>query len=180
MANNTNNNQVQYRTRINQFIRVPQVRVILSDGSNGGIMNTADALKLAKDQGLDLIEINPKALPPVVRIADRGKMLYEEKKKIQEQKKSQQVQELKEITFRPATGEGDLGHKLVKAKEFLEKGNRVKLTIRFRGRELSHPNIGREKLEYCFQQLDGMILPNPQINMEGKFMSVVCSPIKNK
>src|SRR5208337_738003 len=95
----TNNNQVQYRQRINKYIRVPQIRVILADGSNGGIMNTVDALKLAQDQSLDLIEINPKAVPPVCRIADHGKLKYEEKKKLAEAKKNQQVQELKELTI---------------------------------------------------------------------------------
>jgi translation initiation factor IF-3 len=174
------NNQQQYRQRVNGYIRVPQVRVLLADGSNAGIMNTPDALKLAKDQGLDLIEINPKSAPPVCKIADRGKMLYEEKKKAQEQKKNQQVQELKEITFRPNTDIGDLEHKLVKAKEFLEEGNRTKLTVRFRGREVVHLNVGREKIEWILQRLDGMIAPNPQINMEGKFMSVVVSPTKKQ
>lgn len=174
----TNNNHTQYRVRINHFIRVPQIRVLLADGSNGGIMDTSVALKLAKDQGLDLVEINPKAAPPVCRIVDYGKMKYEEKKKAQDAKKNQQVQELKEITFRPNTDIGDLEHKLVKAKEFLEEGNRTKLTVRFRGREVVHLNVGREKIEWILQRLDGMIAPNPQINMEGKFMSVVVSPTK--
>jgi translation initiation factor IF-3 len=174
------NNQQQYRQRVNGNIRVPQVRVILSNGDNGGIMNTIDAIKLAKDENLDLVEINPRALPPVVRIINYGKMKYEEKKKAQEQKKNQQVQELKEITFRPNTDIGDLEHKLAKAKEFLEEGNRTKLTVRFRGREVVHLNVGREKIEWILQRLDGMIAANPQINMEGKFMSAVVSPTKNK
>jgi translation initiation factor IF-3 len=174
------NNQQQYRQRVNGNIRVPQVRVILSNGDNGGIMNTIDAIKLAKDENLDLVEINPRALPPVVRIINYGKMKYEEKKKAQDAKKNQQVQELKEITFRPNTDIGDLEHKLVKAKEFLEEGNRTKLTVRFRGREVVHLNVGREKIEWILQRLDGMIAPNPQINMEGKFMSVVVSPTKKQ
>jgi translation initiation factor IF-3 len=174
----TNNNHTQYRVRINHFIRVPQIRVLLADGSNGGIMDTSVALKLAKDQGLDLVEINPKAAPPVCRIVDYGKMKYEEKKKAQDAKKNQQVQELKEITFRPNTDIGDLEHKLVKAKEFLEEGNRTRFIIRFRGRELAHPNIGKEKLEYCVQQLNELIQPNPQISLDGKFMSMTVIPIK--
>jgi translation initiation factor IF-3 len=173
-------NQTQYRTRINQFIRVPQVRVLLADGSNGGIMNTFEALKLAKDQGLDLIEINPKSVPPVCKIADYGKMKYEDKKKLQNAKKNQQVQELKELTFRPNTDEGDLGHKLEKAKEFLTDGNKVKFTVRFRGREIVHANIGRDKLSWFLQQLDGLVAPNPQVNLEGKFMSMVVSPVRKQ
>ena len=172
------NNQQQYRQRVNGNIRVPQVRVILSNGDNGGIMNTIDAIKLAKDENLDLVEINPRALPPVVRIINYGKMKYEEKKKAQDAKKNQQVQELKEITFRPNTDIGDLEHKLVKAKEFLEEGNRTRFIIRFRGRELAHPNIGKEKLEYCVQQLNELIQPNPQISLDGKFMSMTVIPIK--
>src|SRR5580698_3178384 len=108
----TNNNQQQFRTRINHFIRVPQVRVILSNGENGGIMETRDALKLAQDENLDLVEINPKASPPVVRIVNFGKMKYEEKKKLQAEKKKQQVQELKELTFGVNIAEHDLNHKL--------------------------------------------------------------------
>jgi len=170
----------QYRQRINKYIRVPQIRVVLADGSNGGIMNTQDALKLAQDQSLDLIEINPKAIPPVCRIADHGKLKYEEKKKLQAAKKNQVNQELKELTFRPNTDEGDLTHKLAQAKGFIEDGDRVKFTIRFRGREIVHPNIGKEKLDWILKELGSSIAPNPQVNLEGKFMSMIVSPTKNK
>jgi translation initiation factor IF-3 len=177
---NNQQQQQQYRTRINHHIRVPQVQVILSDGKNGGIMGTREALKLAQDEGLDLIEINPKAVPPVCRIADFGKMKYEEKKKQQAAKKNQTVQELKELTFRPSTDENDLNHKLEQAKGFLEDGNRVKFTVRFRGREITHSNIGKEKLDFIVKELDGLIQPNPQISLEGKFMWLIVSPTKSK
>ena len=176
----SNNQQQQYRVRINQYIRVPQVRVILSNGDNGGIMNTYDALKLAKDEGLDLIEINPKALPPVVRIADHGKMKYEEKKKQNAAKKNQQIQELKELTFRPNTDENDLSHKVEQAKNFLQEGDRVKFTIRFRGREITHTNIGKDKLDWILKELDGMIQPNPPMSLEGKFLSMIVAPVKKQ
>jgi len=176
----TTNNQNQYRVRINKYIRVPQIRVVLEDGSNAGVMNTYEALKMAQDQGLDLVEINPKAVPPVCKIMDYGKYKYEEKKKAQLNKKNQQVQELKELTFRPNTDENDLGHKLAQAREFLAEGDRVKFTVRFRGREIVHANIGKEKLEWILNQLSGSIAPNPQINLEGKFMSMIVSPTKNK
>ena len=175
-----NNQQQQFRIRINQYIRVPQVRVILSNGENGGIMATYDALKLARDENLDLIEINPKAIPPVVRIADFGKMKYEEKKKQQAAKRNQVVQELKELTFRPNTDINDLNHKLDQAKEFLEEGNKVKFTIRFRGREITHSELGREKLEWLLQELQGLISDKPQISLEGKFMSMLVSPTKKQ
>ncbi len=175
----TNNNQSQYRVRVNQYIRVPQIRVIKEDGASE-VVNTKDALKLAQDQGLDLVEINPKALPPVCKIMDYGKYKYEEKKKAQVAKKNQQVQELKELTFRPNTDENDLSHKLEQAKGFLEEGNRVKFTIRFRGREIVHTNIGKDKLNWILKELGNSIAPNPQINLEGKFMSMIVSPTKNK
>jgi translation initiation factor IF-3 len=174
------NNQTQFRLRRNQQIRIPQVRLILSNGENGGIMQTKDALKLAQDEGLDLIEINPRATPPVCKIADYGKMLYEEKKKEKAARKNQTVQEMKEITFRPNTDENDLNHKLEQAKGFLADGDRVKFTVRFRGREITHSNLGKEKLEWILQQLQGLVADKPQISLEGKFMYMVVNPAKQK
>lgn len=175
----TNNNQQrEYRVRINQYIRVPQIRVILNDGSNAGIMNTYEALKLAKEQSLDLVEINPNAKPPVCKIMDYGKYKYEEKKKQSEAKKNQKIQDLKELTFRPNTDENDLTHKVEQAKQFLKDGDKVKFTIRFRGREVTHPEVAKTKLEWIFQQLTGLIQNPPPINMEGKFMSVIVAPAK--
>jgi translation initiation factor IF-3 len=176
----TNNNQSQHRTRINQYIRVPQVRVVYEDGTTGGVVATHEALKAARDAGLDLVEINPRAVPPVCKIMDYGKFKYEEKKKQQAAKKNQVIQELKELTFRPNTDENDLNHKLEQAKGFLTDGNRVKFTVRFRGREITHSNIGREKLEWILQQLQGLITDKSQISLEGKFMSVIVSPTKSK
>lgn len=172
------NNTTQYRVRINNYIRVPQVRVIMEDGTSPGILNTYEALKMAKDLNLDLIEINPKSIPPVCKIADYGKMKYEEKKKLSEAKKKQKEQELKEITFRPNTDLNDLNHKLVQAKGFLEDGDRVKFTIRFRGREVTHPQVGRDKLDWIVAQLVGLIAPAQSISLEGKLMSLIVSPVK--
>ncbi len=177
MQTNSNQNQ-QYRVRVNHQIRVPQVRVILEDGSSPGILNTYDALKMAKDLNLDMVEINPKALPPVVKLMNYGKFKYEEKKKQSEAKKNQKVQELKELIFRPNTDENDLLHKINQAKEFLANGNKVKFTVKFRGREITHSDLGKEKLEGILQQLDGVILSNPQISLEGKFMWMIVSPAK--
>lgn len=166
----------QYRIRINHQIRIPQVRVILSDGTSAGVMATRDALKLAQDQGLDLIEINPKSAPPVCKIVDYGKYKYEEKKKQSAAKKTQKVVELKEISFRPVTDENDLNHKLDAAKEFLGEGNKVKFTVKFRGREMAHPEIGRDKLEWVLQQLLDLTLSSTPIGMEGKAMSTIVTP----
>ena len=175
-----NNQQREFRIRINKFIRVPEIRVVSADGEMAGIMKTYDALKMAQDQGLDLVEISPKAVPPVCKIMDYGKFKYEEKKKLQAAKKNQQTQELKELTFRPNTDENDLNHKVAQAKEFLAEGDRVKFAVRFRGREIVHANIGREKLQWILKQLDGQVAPNPQVSLEGKIMSMIVSPTKNK
>lgn len=169
---------IQYRIRINNFIRVPQVRVIDNEGNSLGIMSTRDALKLALDQNLDLVEINPKAQPPVCKIIDYGKFKYEEKKKQSEIKKNQKSQELKEITFRPNTDENDLSHKLSSAKEFIAEGHKVKFTIRFRGREITHPQIAKDKIDWILTQLGATIMANPPVSMEGKFMFVIVSPAK--
>lgn len=173
-----NNNQQKIRT--NRQIRIPQIHVVGVDGYNLGIMNTYDALKMAQDQALDLVEINPRATPPVCKIMDYGKFKYDEKKKAQVAKKNQQNQELKELTFRPNTSENDLTHKVAQAKDFLNEGNKVKFTIRFRGREISHPQIGKDKLDWILTQLTGLITPAPQISLEGKFMTLIVSPTKQK
>lgn len=172
---NNNNNQ---RIRTNFQIRIPQIRVVGADGSNLGVMNTRDALKMAQDQALDLVEINPRATPPVCKIMDFGKYKYDEKKKIQAAKKNQVNQELKELTFRPNTDENDLAHKVEQAKQFVADGNKVKFTIRFRGREITHPDVGKAKLDWIIRQLGTAIAPNPQVNLEGKFMSMIVSPAK--
>lgn len=158
--------------RTNFRIRVPQVRVIGNDGAQIGVMATADALKLAQEQSLDLVEINPKTTPPVCKIIDFGKWKYEEKKKQSEARKNQKSSELKEITLRPKTEENDLSHKLASARTFLEEGNNVKLTVRFRGREVTHPQYGEERLKWLIERLKDISTSQSQITMEGKIMSV--------
>lgn len=172
-------NNYQSKIRVNFQIKVPQVRVVQSDGSALGIMPTRDALALAQEQGLDLVEINPKAMPPVCKIIDYGKYKYEEKKRISETRRKQKNQEIKELTFRPTTDENDLLHKLAFAKEFLSHGNKVKFTIRFRGREVTHPQVAKDKLSWIVAQLSGLILPHPEIFTEGKFMWMIIAPNKN-
>jgi translation initiation factor IF-3 len=168
----------QYKVRVNNYIKVPQVRVILSDGTSAGVMATRDALKMAIEQGLDLVEINPKSVPPVCKIIDYGKFKYDEKKKQAEAKKNHKIQELKEITFRPSTDENDLNHKLANARTFLLEGDKVKFTIRFRGREVVHPEEGRDRILWLLEQLKDVIATPPPISMEGKFMSIVVAPTK--
>lgn len=166
------------KIRLNNQIRVPQVRVLDAEGNNLGVLNTREALKLAQDQALDLVEINPRSIPPVCKILDYGKYKYDEKKKQQAAKQNQQNQDLKELTFRPNTDENDLGHKVEQAKQFLADGDKVKFTIRFRGREITHPQIGKDKLLWIQEQLSGLITPSPFVSLEGKFMMMIVTPIK--
>lgn len=170
------NNQNQNRTRINFQIRVPQVRVILEDGTSPGILSTRDALQMAQAANLDLVEINPRVNPPVCKILDYGKYKYDEKKKASAAKKSQKQTELKELTFRPNTDEHDLNIKLQMAKEFLKEGNKVKFVIKFRGREITHPQIGKDKLDWFLKELSDLISSTPQVSTEGKIMSMTVFP----
>ena len=173
---NSSNNQS--KVRVNFHIRATYVKVIDSNGDFLGEMTTKEAIKLAQDQNLDLIEISPNAIPPIVKIDDLGRFKYSEKKKQSEAKKNQKSQETKELTLRPVTEQHDLDVKVNQAKEFLKNNCKVKFTVRFKGREIALPHIGREKLECILKNLEGLITANPTISVEGKFMSVVVFPIK--
>ena len=166
----------EFRIRINNYIRVPQVKVVDADGSFLGVMETRDAQKLAQDQGLDLVEINPRATPPICKIIDYGKYKYQEKKKAAETKRNSKISELKELSLRPATDDNDLNHKLQLAKEFLTEGDKVKFIVKFRGREITHPQIGEQKLKWIVEQLSTLISGNTGISLEGKHMSITLSP----
>ncbi len=166
----------QNRVRTNNQIRVPQVRVILEDGTSLGILSTYDALKKAKELGLDLVEVNAKASPPVCKILDYGKFKYEEKKKAVAAKKNQKQVELKEITFRPNIDENDLNHKIAQAREFLLDSKKVQFTVRFAGREITHLDIGKEKLEMVIKSLSDIPVNISQTFLEGKKLSLTVSP----
>lgn len=139
--------------RINRAIRARQVRVIDEDGKQLGIFAIQDALDLAYDRDLDLVEVAPTARPPVCRLLDYGKYRYEQAKKEREARKSQKTSMLKEIRLRPKTDDHDLETKVRRAREFLLDGDKVKVTIRFRGRERSHPEIGQRILEHVLELL---------------------------
>ena len=130
--------------RSNNRISSPEVQVIGSDGNNLGILNTNEAISMAKEQGLDLIEISPNAKPPVCKIIDMGKFKYDAQKKENVAKKKQKIVALKEIKMRPVTETHDYEFKVKNAKKFIEKGDKVKFTIRFKGRELQHSHLGKE------------------------------------
>lgn len=164
------------QVRINHRIRVPEVRVVGPDGSNWGVLATDEALRRAQAEGFDLVEVNPKASPPVCKILDFGKFKYEEKKKQREAKKKQSVVEVKEVKLRPKTDEHDLHVKTRAARRFLESGNKVKFTCRFRGREITHPEVAYRQFEVMLKQLDDLANVEQRPTMEGRAMAVIISP----
>jgi translation initiation factor IF-3 len=131
---------------------------------------------MARERGLDLVEVNPKAAPPVCKIMDFGKFKYEEKKRSAEARKRQTLVEIKEIKLRPKTDEHDLNFKLKHALRFLEEGNKVKITCRFRGREITHPEMARRQLQYMIDQTKGHAVVELDARMEGRTMSLVLAP----
>lgn len=161
---------------MNHRIRATEVRVIADDGGMIGIMPVRQAVLMAQKEGLDLVEINPKGEPPVCKVMDYGKFKYEKKKRDREARKHQTVVELKEVKFRPNTDDHDIGVKTRKIREFLEDKNKVKLTLRFRGRELAHKEIGSELLKRVVESISELGVMIQQPRMEGRTMTVILSP----
>lgn len=169
---NNNNNKGQ---RINEMIRVREVRLIDEEGNQLGIVPTPEALRMAKDKGLDLVEVSPNANPPVCKILDYGKYRFEQEKKLRESKKNQKVLKLKEIRMQPKIGSGDLDTKAKHVQEFLDEGSKVKVTIRFRGRELAHTELGYDVLQEVLKRLTSAYVVEKAPAMDGKTMSMTIS-----
>jgi translation initiation factor IF-3 len=165
--------------RINENIRIPEIRVIDADGSPLGIIPTFQALEKARAVGLDLVEVSPTAAPPVCRIMDFGKYKYEIQKKQKVSKAKQHVIKIKEIKFHPKTGENDYNYRLVQAKEFLEKGYKVKATVVFRGREMAHIEYGSRWLKKMSEGLEGVGVAETNSVQEGRNVMVIFAPVKN-
>jgi translation initiation factor IF-3 len=161
--------------RINHRIRAQEVRVIY-EGEQLGVMPTHQALRLAEDKGLDLVEISPSASPPVCRIMDYGKFKYEEAKKKQQQKKSTSIFETKEIKFRPKTEEHDMDFKVKHIRRFLEEGHRVRLVVMFRGREMAHPQTGRAVLDRAVSRCADISSVEATPHLEGRAMAMLVAP----
>ena len=168
----TNNNK---GLRINEQIRVREIRLIDDEGNQKGIVPTIDALRMARDEDLDLVEVSPNANPPVCKILDFGKYRFEMEKKLRDSKKNQKVLKLKEIRMQPKIGPGDLDTKAKHVQEFLDEGNKVKITIRFRGRELAHTELGYGVLQEVLKRLTSAYVVDKPAAMEGKFMSMIIS-----
>ena len=163
--------------RSNNRISSPDVQVITSDGENLGVLHTNEAISMAKNQGLDLIEIAPNANPPVCKIMDMGKFKYDAQKKANLAKKKQKIISLKEIKMRPVTEVHDYEFKVKNAKKFIAKGDKVKFTIKFKGRELQHSNLGDELMKKIKTDMETLGKVELQPKFDGKQMIMIIQPI---
>ena len=166
--------------RINEEIRAREVRVVADDGEQLGIMSGRDALNLALERHMDLVEIAPNAKPPVCRIMDYGKYRYEQQKRDKEARKKQKSFDIKEVKLRPGIEDHDFDVKFKNAVRFLEDGDKVKITIMFRGRELSHPELGEVLLIKMAKQLEDLAIIERAAKLEGKNMIMIVSPKVSK
>ena len=174
-------NYFQRRTKprgpkANERIRSPQVQVISSDGRNLGTLSTQEAINMAKQEGLDLIEISPNANPPVCKIIDIGKYKYDLQKKANKAKKKQKVMNLKEIKLRPVTEIHDYNFKIKNAKKFITKGDKVKFTVKFKGREMQHTELGKNLMDRIIEETKDIAKIESKPKFEGRQMVMIIQP----
>ncbi|MGM0413291.1 MAG: translation initiation factor IF-3 [Pseudomonadota bacterium] len=170
----------QKKPRLNEGINVPQVRLVDAEGEQKGVVETREALALAEESGMDLVEVAPDADPPVCRIMDYGKYIFDQNKKRQAAKKKQKQTQIKEVKFRPGTDEGDYKVKLRNLTRFLEHGDKAKVTLRFRGREMAHQDLGKQLLERVAADLEEIGTVEQMPKMEGRQMVMVIAPRKKQ
>jgi translation initiation factor IF-3 len=163
---------------VNDRIRCPEIRLIGAEGENLGVLSPIRAMELAEQAGLDLVEISPTAEPPVCKIMDFGKYKYETQKREAEARKKQKIIEIKEVKFRPNTDTHDYEVKMRSVSKFLENGDKVKVTLRFRGREMAHQNLGRELLERVATDVEGLGKVESIPRLEGRQMVMMIGPAK--
>ncbi len=166
------------QTQLNSDIRDREVRVISSTGEMLGIMSSREALRLAEDEGLDLVKISPNAVPPVCKIMDYGKFKFEQAKKEKENRRNQKVVELKEVQLSMTIDVGDINVKAKQATKFLEQGNKVKVTIRLRGRQMAHANLARDVINNFVEMLKEVSQVEKPLNMEGRNLILILGPVK--
>ena len=166
--------------QLNEEIRDSEIRLIGSSGEQLGIMSAAEALKIADGQGLDLVKISPQANPPVCKLMDYGKFRFEQSKREKEARKNQHIVEIKEVRMSPGIDVGDFNTKLKNAQKFLSEGNRVKVSVRFRGREMAHTEIGRDLLLRFAEQTRESATLEKEPKMEGRSMSIFLAPKAGK
>lgn len=166
--------------QLNEEIRDKELRVIGADGAQLGIMSAAQALALAEEQEMDLVKISPNAVPPVCKIMDYSKFCFDQKKREKEAKKNQKVVEIKEIRMSPSIDTNDLNTKVKNAQKFLKDGNRVKVSVRFRGREMAHTNLGEKLLMDFAQACSELATMEKNPKLEGRFMAMFLAPKNSK
>lgn len=168
------------QTRVNEMIRVREVQLIDEDGANKGIVSIAEAQRYAEQKQLDLVEISPQARPPVCRVMDYGKWKYEQNIKAKEARRNRNQIIIKEIKYRPKIGQADFTTKTNHVRRFLEADDKVKVTIMFRGREMAHPELGRNILERVAQDVADLATVETKPNLEGRNMTMMLAPVKKK
>ncbi|WP_143324760.1 translation initiation factor IF-3 [Rappaport israeli] len=168
----------QNETRVNEEITEKEIRLIDADGEQRGVVSVEEALEIAYEQGLDLVEVAGNATPVVCRIMDYGKFRFEQQKKQQEARKNQKRIQVKEVKFRPSTDEGDYQVKLRNLNRFLNDGDKIKITVRFRGREMAHQDLGRALLDRIEADLSQAAVVEQKASMEGRQMVMVMAPTK--
>lgn len=167
---------IEKRLRVNEQIRISEIRVIGAEGEQIGVMTPQDALKVAQEAGLDLVEVAPLSRPPVCRIMDYSKFKYEQEKKERESRKRQHIVKIKEVRYKPKIEEHDYQTKLNHIKEFVQKGNKVKISLRFRGREVTHSEIGRELMKRIVEDTKDVAEVEKSVSREGRFLNMVLMP----
>lgn len=166
--------------KVNEEIRSPKVRLIDHEGKQVGIVSISEARKIAYDNGMDLVEVVPTSVPPVCKVMDYGKFRYDQTKREKEGKKAQHQIKVKEIKLKPNIGEHDFQNKLKQAREFVSKGNKVKITCTFRGREMTHVNIGETIVKRMIEDMEEVATPESPAKMLGRMLCVVMAPSLKK
>jgi translation initiation factor IF-3 len=169
-------NRIAKEVGINWNIKAPEVRVIDSDGKQVGILSLKSAMKIAEEKGLDLVEVAPNSQPPVCRIMNYGKYKYQQSKRVQEARKHQTVILVKEVKVRPRTEDHDFQFKLRHVKRFLEEGNKVKISMLFRGREIAHPEFGKEMFNRFIEGVKDLMVIEQAPRLEGRNMVMILAP----
>ncbi len=170
----------QNQIQLNGEIRDREVRLISENGEMLGIMSSREAQRLADEAGLDLVKISPTAVPPVCKIMDYGKFKFEQAKKEKENRRSQKIAEIKEVQLSMTIDVGDLNVKGRQAQKFLEQGNKVKVTIRLRGRQMAHANLAKDVIMNFYEGLKGVSVVEKPLNMEGRNLILILAPIKKQ
>ncbi len=173
---NVRNERERQRVRVNERIRISPVRLIGADGEQVGIVPIEQAQQAAEERGLDLVEVAPMARPPVVKVMDYGKYRFEQAKAARAAKKKQHIIHLKEVKYRPGISDHDFEFKTRHARKFLQDGNKVKLTMMFRGRQITHPELGRDVLNRACEELVDVAKVETEPKLEGRNMTMVLAP----